>query len=307
MNGSRRVRVVCGVVLAAMVAAGLMTTSAAQTAVTTPAAPSSFVSIVPCRLVDTRPAPDTIGGRSTPITGGETYSFAVHGTNGACTIPASATAVALNVTAVGGTAPSYFTLFPPDAAQRPLTSNLNWVPGTAPTPNKVDVGLSGDGRLAVFNLAGAVDLVVDVFGYYESVIAAVDDDQPASVIDGTLSPSGSNSTLSTKTFTTTRAGRLQIEADLTAGANCLASGVPYIDYWLAVDGEFVAGSWVRRVGATTIEEIDLVGITTFTVPAGGHELAVRFSCDLVTPITATASGYDPPGITGLITVLPENE
>ena len=305
MSGSLRPRIVCGVAVAVLAASGLMIASAAPAA-TSVAAPSSFVPIVPCRLVDTRPAPDTTGTRSTPITGGETYSFAVHGAYGACTIPTSASAVALNVTAMGGSAPSFFTLFPADAAQRPLTSNLNWVPGSAPTPNKVDVGLSADGRLSVFNLAGTVDLVVDVFGYYESVVA-VDNGQPAAVIDGTLSPSGTSGTLSTKTFTTTLAGRLQIEADLTAGANCLGSGVPYIDYWLAVDGEFVAGSWVRRTGATAVEEIDLVGITTFSVPAGGHELAVRISCDLVTPITATASPYDTPGITGLITVLPENE
>src|SRR6187549_2062151 len=64
----------------------------------------AFVPISPCRLFDLRPAPDTVGTRSTPLSASETYTQPVRGDNGLCHIPADATAVAMNVTAVGGTA-----------------------------------------------------------------------------------------------------------------------------------------------------------------------------------------------------------
>jgi hypothetical protein len=86
--------------------------------------------------------------------------------NGNCTIPPDATAVAMNVTAVNGTAGSFLTIWPSDIA-RPLASSLNWVPGSPPTPNKVDVKLSGNGMIGMFNNAGSVDLLADVVGYYQ--------------------------------------------------------------------------------------------------------------------------------------------
>jgi hypothetical protein len=125
-----------------------------------------FVPIAPCRLFDLRPTPDTVGPRSAPLSAGETYTQAVRGANGACTIPADATAVAMNVTAVGGTAGSFLTIWPSDVSPRPVASNLNWVPGSPPTPNKVDVKLSVDGNINLFNLAGSVSVLADVVGYY---------------------------------------------------------------------------------------------------------------------------------------------
>jgi hypothetical protein len=125
-----------------------------------------FVPIAPCRLLDLRPAPDLVGPRSAPLGPGETYTQAVRGANGQCDIPADATAVAMNVTAVGGTAGSFLTIWPSDISPRPLASNLNWVPGSPPTPNKVDVKLSVDGNINMFNLTGSVSVLADVVGYY---------------------------------------------------------------------------------------------------------------------------------------------
>ena len=134
------------------------------------AAPSAdeatFVPIAPCRLIDTRPDPTlNIGPRNTPIAANDTFAAQVPGTNGHCTIPALATGVALNVTAVGPTAASFMTVFPSDVT-RPVVSNLNYVAGAPATPNKVDVKLSADGRVSFYNLTGKVDLVADVLGYY---------------------------------------------------------------------------------------------------------------------------------------------
>jgi hypothetical protein len=125
-----------------------------------------FVPIAPCRLFDLRPAPEMVGPRSAPLGPGETYTQAVRGANGLCNLPADATAIAMNVTAVGGTAGSFLTIWPSDVSPRPLASNLNWIPGSPPTPNKVDVKLSVDGNINMFNLSGSVSVLADVVGYY---------------------------------------------------------------------------------------------------------------------------------------------
>jgi hypothetical protein len=125
-----------------------------------------FVSITPCRLVDTRPAPSTVGARATPLNANETATFTVHGTNGNCTIPAGALAIDANVTITAPTSDGFLTMFPADATL-PNASNLNWSAGQAPTPNAVTVDLSGDGKVNVFNERGTVNVIIDIVGYYE--------------------------------------------------------------------------------------------------------------------------------------------
>lgn len=143
---------------------------------------STFVPITPCRLFDTRPGIDNIGPRSTPIGPDETHVQKVTGTNGNCTVPAGATGVSLNVTAVSPTAPSFMTIFPSNAT-RPLVSNLNFLPGSPPTPNKVDVALSPSGRASFYNLAGDVHTIADISGYYTSAGLSDLQDQIADVRD----------------------------------------------------------------------------------------------------------------------------
>ncbi len=124
-----------------------------------------FVPVVPCRLFDFRTGDSNIGSRSTPLDAQEVFTQPVTGTNGNCTIPADATAVAMNVTAVDPTANSFLTIWPADA-QQPRASNLNWTPNSPPTPNKVDVKLSADGRINLFSNAGTINLLADIVGYY---------------------------------------------------------------------------------------------------------------------------------------------
>jgi hypothetical protein len=127
---------------------------------------ATFVPITPCRLADTRPDPSVnVGPRTTPLGPNETYTLQATGTNGHCVIPATATGLALNVTAVSPSAASFMTLFPSDVG-RPQASNLNYQAGSPATPNKVDVKLSADGKISVYNLAGTVHLLADVVGYY---------------------------------------------------------------------------------------------------------------------------------------------
>ena len=137
---------------------------------------SVYVPIVPCRLVDTRPAPDTVGTLSTALAAGQVATLAVWGANGNCSIPASATGIAANATAVHPTADSYITIYPADAPTRPTASNLNVVNGGAPTPNQVTVGLSATGAISAYNNGGSVDLIIDIVGYYQAGGTPADND-----------------------------------------------------------------------------------------------------------------------------------
>lgn len=128
-----------------------------------------FVPVSPCRLFDTRSGSDNVGPRSTPLGPGDIHTQQVTGNNGQCTgIPGDASAIALNVTTVNATAGSFLTIFPADLASSPLASNLNWRAGDPPNPNKVDVKLSPTGAIKLYNLAGTVDVLADVVGYYQS-------------------------------------------------------------------------------------------------------------------------------------------
>ncbi len=199
-------------------AGGLATTFAADT-------PSSFVPIAPCRLLDTRPGDDNVGPRATPLGPSDTHTQQVTGTNGRCTVPAGATAVAMNVTVVGGTAGSFLTLFPAELTTPPLASNLNWSAGQAPTPNKVDVQLSPSGAIKLYNAAGSVDVLADVVGYYQPASAG-----PA----GPVGPAGPRGLSAWDVIPsgTTIAGNFRVESVVpsTAAAGATATAIERIDF-----------------------------------------------------------------------------
>ena len=164
MSAPRRLRTWVGGGLVAALAAGAGIAGAAGSGGTS----SALVPIVPCRLLDTRPAPDRVNELAT--LGSSQVTVPVRGDHGNCSIPATATAVALNVTAVNGSVPSYVVVWPADVAQ-PVASSVNWDGPSQIEVNKVDVTLSADGAIAVRNASGSVDLIVDVTGYYEPVTA----------------------------------------------------------------------------------------------------------------------------------------
>ena len=165
INSFNRIRwSAIGAAVTIAVSASVALASAGATNTDGGGAGAVFVPITPCRLFDTRNA-STVGPRSTPLANGETYTQPVTGANGDCIIPTSATAVSMNVTIVNPTATSFLTVWPADGAQ-PLASNLNWLAGGPATPNKVDVKLSADGKIKLFDNAGSVDVLADVVGYY---------------------------------------------------------------------------------------------------------------------------------------------
>ncbi len=133
---------------------------------TQPAGAVTFVPITPCRVMDTR-TEFNVGPKSSPLGPGEVHTVnTTTGNTGNCTgIPSTATAVSLNVTAVGATLPTFLTVWATGAAQ-PDASSLNPVPGAPPTPNAVTTGISANGQFDMYNLQGNVHVLADINGYY---------------------------------------------------------------------------------------------------------------------------------------------
>jgi hypothetical protein len=119
----------------------------------------SFTGVAPYRLLDSR---DGTGGSSTAWAGGETRSLVVSG--GTTTVPADATAVVLNVTAVNPSTGTHITVWP-GGETMPLASNLN-LPARDVRPNLVVVKVGAGGQVQLFNNAGSTHLLADVVGYF---------------------------------------------------------------------------------------------------------------------------------------------
>ena len=125
-----------------------------------------LVPIDTCRIADTRPAPNTVGPRTSPLGAGDTMEIDAQqsGTDCAAKIPPGATALSLNVTALDATSNSFLTIWP--GGQRPEASALNPAPGQR-VFNAVTTELAADQTFQIFNNRGTVNVFVDVNGYYE--------------------------------------------------------------------------------------------------------------------------------------------
>jgi hypothetical protein len=117
---------------------------------------AGFTTTPPTRVLDTRDGTGR-GGAVGPVGPNSTFSLAVPA------IPVDATAVMVNLTATGGTAPSTLTAYATGSA-RPATSNLNFDTGQT-MANLVVVPVNSR-KFSIWNNAGSVDLVGDLVGYY---------------------------------------------------------------------------------------------------------------------------------------------
>jgi hypothetical protein len=119
-----------------------------------------FFTLTPCRLFDSRNA-------AGPLPSSVEQSVNVHGI---CGVPATARAIALNVTATGPTSAGYVTLYPGHLAP-PRTSTLNFSAGQTRANNVIMfLALDGSGTLGVVPVVtggGTVHVIVDAVGYFE--------------------------------------------------------------------------------------------------------------------------------------------
>ncbi len=127
---------------------------------------TTFVGATPRRVIDTRNA---IGGPTVRIPAGGTISIPLAGasmqrTDGAPgVIPADATAVAMNVTAVLPSQAGFFTVWP-CGAPMPVASNVNFTRG-AVVANGVVSSLGADGSVCLYSDQQS-DVLVDVVGWF---------------------------------------------------------------------------------------------------------------------------------------------
>jgi len=118
-----------------------------------------FISLAPCRVVDTRLATGPLGGPR--LTGGAVRTFPVPSSS--CGIPANAKAYSLNATVVPQGFLGYLTLWPTGSAQ-PFVSSLNSYDGQI-AANAVIVPAGTNGSIDAFVTDNA-DLVLDINGYF---------------------------------------------------------------------------------------------------------------------------------------------
>ena len=139
----------------AVVVAGSAT--AAFAAAGTGSTASDYVPVAPVRLADSRPA-TLVGSQVGPIGPGDilTVQLGSH-------VPADATAVTINLTAVGSTTGGVATAYG-DGSTRPGVSSINFTKGQT-IANEVTVPVT-DGKVDVWNGFGATQFVVDLEGYY---------------------------------------------------------------------------------------------------------------------------------------------
>jgi hypothetical protein len=118
-----------------------------------------FYTLIPCRVVDTR--------SGSPLTSGSPATFQI---SGACGVPASAKAVAFNVTAVSSTSDGYMVLWPTDLG-KPETSSISFAAGGTRANNGIlALATDGSGTLkAESRMAGGgtVQVIIDINGYFE--------------------------------------------------------------------------------------------------------------------------------------------
>ncbi len=118
----------------------------------------------PIRMLDTRAGQTACDTPGSPITGGVERTQQGRVFCNGITIPSSAAALVGNATTVGPAGQGFLTLYPGDAATRPLAASSNF--GSGQTMNgPFAVGLGPDGTFKIY-ASVTTNLVVDVLGYY---------------------------------------------------------------------------------------------------------------------------------------------
>lgn len=139
------------------------------------AAGADYFTLPPCRIYDTRPIND-------PLRGGMDRRRDVQ-VAGVCGVPSVATAVAVNLTAVGPSRAGSLAAYDADLSGATITTSILELSAGRNRANNAIIGLSAGGRIAAelsadfTTPADTVDLIVDIFGYF------VPKERPTAVAD----------------------------------------------------------------------------------------------------------------------------
>ena len=124
--------------------------------------PVEFISITPCRIVDTRGSDGPFGGPE--ITGHNARSFPLAQTGNPCNIPAGAVAYSLNVAVVPQGRLGYLTIWPTGEGQ-PLVATLNSPDGRTKANAAIVPAGSSDGSVSVY-VTDTTNVILDINGYF---------------------------------------------------------------------------------------------------------------------------------------------
>jgi hypothetical protein len=225
---------------------------------------STYHPFTPTRFLDTRTVP------ADPFLPGELRLLTVAGRSG---VPTSASAIAVNVTAVAATASGYLNVFPGSSQTEPLTSTVNFPAGRT-VPNLTVVPLGGTpGKIAVVNHSqGNTHVVLDLLGYFTNddsgstfhplvITRTLDTRFGVGATQGTVAPKGS--------ITLQVSGRTGVPAN---GATLVALNVAVINP--TAGGYLLA--YPEDVGKPTASTVNFVAnenasnLTLLRLPSSGR-------------------------------------
>ena len=120
----------------------------------------AFFTLPPCRVVDTRNPTGPAGGPALAAHSRRVFPIAL-----ACGVPATARAIASNLTVTGGNDFGYVVLSP---GEPPPTSTINYRPGQTRANNAM-TGVNAVGSVTAGSgqISGSVHVIIDVNGYFE--------------------------------------------------------------------------------------------------------------------------------------------
>lgn len=128
---------------------------------------SNYVTVNPCRLIDTRDARYNNGGLGQPsLPAKSNRDFDILAS--ACAIPPAAVAYSLNITVVPRGPLPYLSIWPTGQPQ-PEVSTLNSFSG-AVAANAAVVPAGSGGKVSIY-VDGPTDVIVDINGYYTAYVA----------------------------------------------------------------------------------------------------------------------------------------
>lgn len=130
-----------------------------ENATSIPVAGMSFHTLTPCRVIDTRGETGPWGGPR--LVNDQSRVFLLRGR---CGIPATAKAVAVNITVVTPNSAGHITAYPTDSPL-PIASTINYSAGAVRANNAV-LRMDGAGNVSIYNI-GEPHFVLDVTGYFE--------------------------------------------------------------------------------------------------------------------------------------------
>ena len=136
----------------------------------------SYAALTPARLLDTRAGVEAPAAK---LGTGSAITLQVTGRGG---VPATGvSAVVLNVTVTDTSSGGFLTVWPA-GEERPLASNLNYVPGQT-VANLVMVKVGAGGAVDLYMSGGPISVIADVAGYYGEAGAGLATATPARILD----------------------------------------------------------------------------------------------------------------------------